>query len=319
MIELIQPKDLHFETLTDTSGKLVVEPLESGMGTTLGNSLRRILLSLIPGAAVTRVKFDGKYHEYDTIDGVREDIIEIIMNFKELAIRLKREESKRLYLDAQGPGEVTAQEIEVEPGVEIINPDQPIAHLDDEAFLGVELFVEPGMGYRSAEENKVEDSPLAVIPIDADFSPVKNVNYDVETVRAGGRENCDRLVMEIETDGSIKPEEAVGNAANLFYEHHSLFRDLPQHPFGELSELEEEEEEVPEEFEKSLEDLGFNQRACNLLKEKGVDDLESLVEKSSTELLDIHGFGNKTLQKVEAKLSELGYLLADRGEDENGS
>lgn len=318
MLQFIQPEDLHFEELTDTYGRLIIEPLEGGMGTTLGNSLRRILISMIPGAAVTRVRFQGKYHEYDTIEGVREDVIKIIMNLKSLALRLNREEAKRMYLDASGEGVVKAGDIEVEAGVTIVDPDHIIAHLDDSGNLSLEMDVEPGMGYRSAEENKLEDSPLSVIPIDSDFSPVRKVNFSVGKIRAKGKENCDRLVVEIETDGGVRPEEATGKAANILSQHFIPFKELPRHPFGELEIVEEETEDTPEEFDMTLEELGFNQRACNLLREKGVERLEDLVQQTATELLDIHGFGEKTLQKVKSRLDELNFNLAD-GEEEDGS
>ncbi len=317
MIELVKPQDVHFKELSNTYGLLTIGPLEPGMGTTLGNSLRRVLISMIPGAAVTRVNFDEKYHEYETIDGVKEDVIEILLNIKSLALRLEHEDSRKMYLEAQGEGEVAANQIEMESGVEIVNPDQVIAHLAEDGELSIEMDVEPGMGYKAAEENKKEDSPLSVIPVDSDFSPVKNVDFTIEKVRAGGRENCDELEMEVETDGGIKPEEAVGKAAKTLLKYNRPFQDLPNHPFGEIGELEEEEEEIPEEFEMGLEELGFDQRACNLLKEKGVETLGDLVEETSNELLDIHGFGKKTLQKVEEKLEELGYALVDR-EEENG-
>lgn len=319
MLEYIEPEDVHFEELESKYGRLVVGPLERGMGTTLGNSLRRVLMSMIPGAAVTRVRFDGKYHEYDTIEGVREDIIEIIMNVKELSLRLDRAEKRKIYLEADKPGEVTADDLQVESGIEVINPDHVIARLSDGAELNMEMDVEAGKGYRSADENKVEDSPLSVIPIDSDFSSVRNVDFEVSKVRAGRREDCDRLELELETDGGIRPEEAVGRASRILARRYELFSNLPEHPFGELGTLQEVEEEVPEEFEERLEDLGFNQRACNLLQEKGVDALEDLLEQTSDKLLDIHGFGSKTLQKVEEKLDELGYSLADKEEDDDGS
>jgi len=317
MLDFIWPEDLHFEELEDTQGRLIVEPLEGGMGTTLGNSLRRVLIGMIPGTAVTRVRFEGKYHEYDTIEGVREDVIEIIMNLKELAFRLQREESKKLYLEENEEGPVTADALQGDPDLEIVNPDHVIANLTG-GSLSMEIDVEPGMGYSPAEDNKLEDSPLSVIPVDSDFSPVKNVDFSIEKTRAGGKEDCDRLIMELETDGGIRPEEAVGKASEILGRHFGLFESLPRHPFGELGELSEEEEQVPEEFEMELEELGFNQRACNLLREKGVETLEGLLEKTSDELLDIHGFGKKTLQKVDSTLEELGYSLADE-EEENGS
>jgi len=319
MLEYIEPEDVHFEELDNTHGRLVVGPLERGMGTTLGNSLRRVLMSMIPGAAVTRVRFDGKYHEYDTIEGVREDVIEIIMNVKEISLRLDRAESRKMYLEASGSGEVVTGDLQVESGITIINPDHVLAHLSDGVELNMEMDVEAGMGYRSSDENKVEDSPLSVIPIDSNFSPVEKVDFDVENVRAGGKEDCDRLELELETDGGIRPEEAVGRASRILARRFELFSNLPEHPFGELGTLQEVEEEVPEEFEERLEDLGFNQRACNLLQEKGVETLEDLLDQTSDKLLDIHGFGSKTLQKVEDKLDELGYSLADQEEGDNGS
>lgn len=319
MLEYIEPEDVHFEELESDRGNLVVGPLERGMGTTLGNSLRRVLMSMVPGAAVTRVRFDGKYHEYDTIEGVREDIIEILMNVKELSLRLDGAEKRKLYLEADQPGEVTAADLQIESGVKVINPEHSLAHLADGAELNMEMDVEAGMGYRSADENKVEDSPLSVIPIDSDFSPVQKVDFDVENVRAGGKEDCDRLELELKTDGGIRPEEAVGRASRVLARRFELFSNLPDHPFGELGTLQEVEEEVPEEFEERLEDLGFNQRACNLLQEKGVETLEDLLNQTSDQLLDIHGFGSKTLQKVEEKLEELGYSLADKEEDNDGS
>ncbi|MFP4135417.1 MAG: DNA-directed RNA polymerase subunit alpha [Candidatus Acetothermia bacterium] len=319
MLEYIEPEDVHFEELESDSGRLVVGPLERGMGTTLGNSLRRVLMSMVPGAAVTRVRFDGKYHEYDTIEGVREDIIEILMNVKELSLRLNGAEERKMYLEADEEGEVTASDLQFESGVEVINSDHTLAHLADGGELNMEMDVEAGMGYRSADENKLEDSPLSVIPIDSDFSPVKKVDFDVEKVRAGGKEDCDRLELDLETDGGIRPEEAVGRASRVLARRFELFSNLPEHPFGELGTLQEVEEEVPEEFEERLEDLGFNQRACNLLQEKGVETLEDLLDQTSDKLLDIHGFGSKTLQKVEEKLDELGYSLADKEESNDGS
>ncbi|MBS3812752.1 DNA-directed RNA polymerase subunit alpha [Candidatus Bipolaricaulota bacterium] len=319
MLEYIEPEDVHFEELDHTHGKLVISPLERGMGTTLGNSLRRVLMSSIPGAAVTRVRFSGKYHEYDTIEGVREDVIEIIMNIKGLALRMTREETLKMYLEASGEGEVKAKDLQVESGIELVNPEHEIAHLADGGSLDVEMDVEAGMGYKSADENKIEDAPLAIIPIDSDFSPVKQVNFTVDNVRAGGRDDCDRLTLDLETDGGIRPEEAVGRASRILARRYELFSKLPELPFGDLGTLQEVEEEVPEEFDERLEDLGFNQRACNLLQEKGVEVLEDLLDQAADDLLDIHGFGDKTLQKVESKLNELGYSLVDKEESNNGS
>lgn len=306
MAELVIPQ-IKTRKLTETYGKIVIEPLERGYGTTIGNSLRRVILSSIPGAAVTRVRFDGKYHEYDTIDGVKEDILEIILNIKELAIRLRDEEEKRMYLDYEGQGEVTAGDIETEDGVEIINKDQHIATVDEDGSLNIEMEVEPGIGYRPSEMNVEEDSPLGVIPLDADFSPVKSVNFEVESTRVDERTDYERLILEVETKGQIKPEEVLSKAAEILRAHYDLFKDFAQHPFG----VEREEEEEPEELSMTLEKLDFDQRAVNLLKGKDIVTLADLVEKTGPQLTDIHGFGRKTLEKVKERLKDLGYSLKE--------
>jgi len=306
----VQPKPkpkLQVEELSDRFGRIIIEPLQRGYGTTIGNSLRRTLLSSIPGAAITRVRFNGYYHEYDTIPGVKESLLEIILNLKELALRLSGESVKHLYLNFAGEGEVKAADIETEPGVEIIDPDHHIATLDKGGKLVVEMEVEPGFGYRPAEQNKLPDMPLGVIPLDADFSPVKRVNFKVEETRVGERTDYDRLILELETNGGIKPEEAISKAAEILIEHFKLFEGFAAHPFGQ------EVEEKPEELSLSLEELDFDKRACHLLKErKQVVTLEDLLKLSRQELLDIHGFGEKTLEKVQARLAELGYALKEK-------
>jgi len=294
------------EEMDERYGRIVIEPLERGFGITLGNALRRVLLSSIPGAAVTRVRFNGKYHEYDTIPGVKETILEIILNLKELAIRITRgDELRRLTLVAEGPGEVTAEAIETTSGLEIINKDHHIATLDEGGRLEIELEVETGFGYRPAERNKREDMPLGVIAIDSDFSPVKRVNFQVEETRVGERTDFDRLILEMETNGGIRPEEALHHAAQILISHFQLFSDFAQHPFARA----EEEEEELKMLETSLEELGFDKRACNLLREKNIVTLGDLLERSREELLDIHKFGEKSLIKVEERLEELGYEL----------
>jgi len=289
MEDLVFPKQVKVEELTDTSGRLVIEPLERGFGTTLGNSIRRVLLSAIPGAAVVRVRFTGKYHEYDTIEGVKEDVIEIILNLKGIAFRLHDGELKRLTLEKKGPGEVTAADITLQPGIEVINPDHHIATLNAKGALDLEMEVEAGFGYVPAEMNRLEDSPLSVIPIDADFSPVRKVNFVIEETRVGGKTGYERLQR-----------------------HLALFKDFAEHPFG----LAAEEEEGPEEGELSipLSELRIDQRACNLLHEADITTLAELLSHPREELLDIHGFGAKTLSKVEERLAELGYTLKSEGE-----
>jgi len=297
---------IQVEELGERYGRIIVEPLERGFGTTLGNALRRVLLSSIPGAAPTRVKFNGKYHEYDTIPGVKESILDILLNIKGLAIRLTHgSEPIRLILQAEGEGKVTAAQIETPPGLEIINKDHYITTLDKGGKLEIEMEVETGFGYRSAERNKKEDMPLGVIAIDSDFSPVKRVNYLVEETRVGERTDFDRLILEIETNGGIRPEEALHHAAQILISHFQLFSDFAQHPFARA----EEEEEELKLLESSLEELGFDKRACNLLKGKGILTLGELIARTREELLDINNFGEKSLAKVQERLQELGYEL----------
>jgi DNA-directed RNA polymerase subunit alpha len=312
MDELVFPKEIKVDELTGTSGRIQIEPLEPGFGTTLGNALRRTLLTAIPGAAVVRIRFAGKYHEYETIEGVKEDILEIILNLKGLALRVHEEGVKRISIEKKGPGEVTAADIDVPPGVEVINPDLHLATLNAKGALDIELEVETGFSYRPAELNRPEDAPLSVIPIDADFSPVKQVNYAVEETRVGGKTGYERLTLELTTNGGIRPEEALSEASRLLQHHLDLFRGFAEHPFGmtveEATSGEERELSIP------LVDLNIDQRACNLLQEADITTLVELLARPREELLDIHGFGAKTLSKVEDRLAELGYALRSEGE-----
>jgi DNA-directed RNA polymerase subunit alpha len=312
MDELVFPQGIKVEELTDTRGKISIEPLERGFATTLGNSLRRVLLSAIPGAAVVRVRFAGKYHEYDTIDGVREDVLEMILNFKSLSLRMKGDDMQRLTLTKKGPAVVTAADIVMPPGVEIINPELYIATLNKNGELDIEMEVEAGFGYVASEMNALEDSPLSVIPIDADFSPVRVVNFHSEETRVGGKTGYERLVLEMETNGGIKPEEALSEASRILKRHLDLFSDFAEHPFGisvsDVEEVEARELSVP------LIDLDIDQRACNLLQEADIVTLNDLITRPREELLDIHGFGGKTLSKVEDRLAELGYSLKSEGD-----
>lgn len=300
--ELEKPK-IKVQGLTLTEGVFIVEPLERGYGMTLGNSLRRVLLASIPGAAVTRVRFENKYHEYDTIEGVKETVLEIILNLKEIAFRLTDGEPKHLYLQHEGAGIVRAGDIELPRGLEILNPDHVIATVNEKGKLALDMEVEPGMGYRPAERNKRRDMPLGIIAIDSDFSPVKRVNYRVEPTRVGERTDFDRLILEIHTNGGVRPDEALQRAAQVLIEHFQLFT----LPVGAAEPVEVE----PEELNKSLEELNFDKRACNLLAAKNVFTLKDLLQKSHEELKDIHGFGEKTLQKVLEQVEELGYKLKE--------
>lgn len=298
--ELVKPK-IRVDELTPTRGVFVVEPLERGYGTTLGNALRRVLLSSIPGAAVTRVRFDGKYHEYDTIEGVKESVLEIILNLKEIAFRLTDGEPKHVYIQHEGAGVIRAGDIELPRGLEVMNPDHVIATVDQKGKLVLDMEVEPGVGYRPAERNKKGDMPLGIIAVDSDFSPVKRVNFTVEPTRVGERTDYDRLTLIVETNGGVRPDEALQQASQILIGHFELFT----LPIGATESTAVE----PEELNKRLEELDFDKRACNLLENKGVITLKDLLQKSREELKDIHGFGEKTLQKVIERVEELGYQL----------
>ena len=313
MNEVVFPKEIQIDELQENYGRIAIAPLERGFGATLGNSMRRTLLSTIPGAAVVRVNFAGKYHEYDTIEGVEEDILEIILNLKGLALRLAGDDLKRLSLDKDGPCEVTAADIVIPAGVKVINPDLHIASLNEKGKLEMELEVETGYGYKPAEMNRLDDSPLAVIPIDADFSPVSRVNFSVEDTRVGGKTGYEKLILELTTDGGIKPEEALSEAAMILKHHMELFQGFAEHPYG-LAPDKGGEDEEEDELAIPLRELEIDQRACNLLQEAEINTLADLLSKPREELLDIHGFGGKTLSKVEDRLKELGYSLKDEGE-----
>ncbi len=291
-------------------GRLVVAPLERGYATTLGNALRRVLLSAIPGAAVVRVLFPGHFHEYDTIAGVREDVLHIVLNLKGLAIRCQDEALHRLYLNATGPGEVRAGDIETPTGVEIVNPDHLIATLEKKGKLELEMEVEVGRGFRPAEENKRDDAPLSLVPVDADFSLVERVNFTVEPTRVGGRSGYERLLLDVWTNGAITPAEAAGQAVRVLREHLTLLDGAG----GEVGGR-EVESELSEELLQPLGELGFEVRACNLLREEGVITLADLLARTREEVSDIHGFGEKTLIRLEERLEELGHTLRSEKED----
>jgi len=312
MDEVVFPKNVKVEELAETSGRIVIEPLERGFGTTLGNSLRRTLLTAIPGAAVVRVRFAGKYHEYDTIEGVKEDVLEIILNLKTLAFRMQGDEMQRIALTKKGAGTITGTDLDLPPGVEVIDPSVHLATLNGKGALDIEIEIETGFGYVPAELNRLEDAPLSVVPIDADFSPVRKVNFSIEETRVGGKTGYERLVLELVTNGAIKPEEALSEASRLLKRHLTLFDGFAEHPYG--TTIAEVEESEAEELTVSLIDLDIDQRACNLLHEADITTLNQLLDHPREELLDIHGFGGKTLSKVEDRLAELGYALRSEGE-----
>jgi DNA-directed RNA polymerase subunit alpha len=295
------------ETLTERYGKFVVEPLERGFGTTIGNSLRRILLSSLPGAAVTAVRIDGVSHEFSTIPNVVEDVTEIILNLKDLRLVLHSEEPKTLLLEAEGKGEVSALDIQTTPDVKILNPDLHIATLDEGGRLRMEIHIDNGRGYMLAEQNKDPNQPIGVIPMDSIFSPVTRVNFRVENTRVGQRTDYDRLVLEIWTDGSIHPQDGLSSAAQILKNHLQLFISIDE------DLVPEPEEEVDEEFERirnllktNVEELELSVRSSNCLRAAEIKTLADLVQKSEAEMLKYRNFGRKSLTELNQILAELG-------------
>lgn len=317
MFELIEPRIQCEEMSPDnTYGRFVVEPLEEGYGVTLGNSLRRVLLSSLPGAVVTRVRIDGVLHEFATIPGVREDVTEIILNLKSLVFKMHSPGAKTARIGKEGPGIVTAGDIQVDPDVEIINPDAYIAELDEGGSLYMELTIEDGRGYVAAEENKLPDQPLGTIALDSRFTPITKVNFQVEDTRVGQRTDYDKLIMEVWTDGSVAPDEAIEKASEILIDHLELFKDFTERVKQDVQEDEEPEEksELDKLLEMPVEDLELSMRAFNCLKRAGINTVGELIQKTEREISKVRNMGKKSLAEVKSKLAELG--LAFRLEDE---
>lgn len=308
MIEIEKP------TITKTVdengyGKFVVEPLERGYGTTLGNCMRRILLSSLPGAAVTSIKINDIYHEFSTIQGVKEDVTEIILNLKKLAIRLNGEDTKRVIINEVGPKEVTAGDILADADLEIFNKDLHIATLEKGANLVMEINVARGRGYVPADQNKNENTPISVIPIDSIYTPVKKVNFTVEDTRVGQVTDYDRLILEIWTDGSISPEEGVSIGAKIMQEHLNLFIQLDDATDSMEIMVEKEEDQKEKALEMTIEELELSVRSFNCLKRANIDTVEQLTEKTEEDMMKVRNLGKKSLDEVKAKLNELGLSL----------
>ncbi len=312
MIEMEKPRIEVVELLPDNSyGKFVVEPLERGYGITLGNSLRRVLLSSLPGAAITSVKIDGVLHEFSTIPGVVEDTTDIILNLKELAIKMHSEEPKIIRVEAEGEGVVTAGDIIADADVEILNAEHPIATLDRTARLFMEMTVERGRGYVSADRNKKPDQPIGVIAVDSIFTPVQRVNYTVEDTRVGQTTNFDRLIVEIWTNKTIKPDEAISLAARILNEHLSLFTSLT----GDMDQVEimveKDENERDRLMEMTIEELDLSVRSYNCLKRAGINTVAELTSKTDEEMIKVRNLGKKSLEEVKQKLGAIGLSLRE--------
>jgi DNA-directed RNA polymerase subunit alpha len=310
MIEIEKPNITLIEKNDEnTYGKIVVEPLERGYGTTLGNSLRRILLSSLPGAAVTSINIQGVLHEFSTIPGVREDVTEIILNIKNLAAKMNVPGPVQLLIDAKGPKEVTAGDIITGGDVEIINSDLHIATLEEGSELIIEMEMEAGRGYAVAERNKKETQAIGVIPIDSIYTPVKKVNFTVEDTRVGNRTDFDRLTLEIWTNGTIEPEEAVSLGAKILNEHLNLFISLTEHINDVEIMIEKEEDEKEKVLEMTIEELDLSVRSYNCLKRAGINTVEELTYKSEDDMMKVRNLGKKSLEEVAKKLEELGLSL----------
>ncbi|OHW62449.1 DNA-directed RNA polymerase subunit alpha [Andreesenia angusta] len=306
MIEIEKPRIDIVETNEDgTYSKFVVEPLERGYGTTLGNSLRRILLSSLPGAAVSSIKIQGVLHEFSTVPGVYEDVSEIILNIKGIAAKAYTDEPVMLVIDAKGPKEIKAGDIVTGPDVEILNKDLHIATLEDDAELFMELEMVRGRGYTPAEKNKKEDQPIGVLPIDSIFTPVKKVNFTVEDTRVGQFTDYDKLTLEVWTDGSIKPDEATSLGAKVLNEHLNLFIGLTDHVNDVEIMVEKEEDKKEKVLEMTIEELDLSVRSYNCLKRAGINTVEELTQRSEDDMMKVRNLGKKSLEEVQHKLAEL--------------
>ena len=317
MIEIEKPTITKEISEDATYGKFVVEPLERGYGTTIGNCMRRILLSSLPGAAITSVKIDGILHEFSTIPGVKEDVTEIILNLKRLAVKVDdpAAEDKRAIINAVGPKEVTAADIVIDNETHIFNPDLHIATLSENATLVMEMNIATGRGYVTAEENKTESTPISVIPVDSIFTPVKRANFSVENTRVGQTTDYDKLILELWTDGSITPDDGVSIGAKIMQEHLNLFislgRDMDEMEFMIERDVDRKEKAL----EMTIEELELSVRSFNCLKRANINTVDELIKKSEAEMMKVRNLGMKSLVEVKNKLSELGLEL--RSNDDN--
>jgi len=305
------PKKIEFEqeTLTQTYGKFVAEPFERGFGTTIGNSVRRVLLSSIGGAAVTSVKIEGVLHEFSTIPGVKEDVTDLILNIKNLRMKLYSEKTKTIHIKKKGAGEIKGKDIIHDADVEILTPELHIATLDKGAYLDMEMTVKMGRGYVPAERNKEETSPIGVIPIDSIFSPVRKINFLVENARVGRVTDYDKLIMEIWTDGSIRPDEALAFAARILKDHLSIFITFDEKDEVHEPVVEEKQKEFNKNLLRSVNELELSVRAANCLKNANIKTIADLVQRTEAEMLKTKNFGRKSLNEIKEILTEMGLSL----------
>jgi len=311
MVEIERPRIECIETPGDDSyGKYIVEPLERGYGTTLGNSLRRILLSSLPGTAVTTVKIAGIQHEFSTIPGVKEDVTEIILNIKQIIARLHTQRTKTIYIEASGEGEVTAGDIKPDSEVEILNPELHIATLGPDAALSIEMTIGHGRGYVSAERNKLQQPIIGVIPIDSIYTPVQKVNYSVENTRVGNMTDFDKLTLEVWTNKTISARDAVSLGAKILCDHFTLFTDLSESISSKSTVVEKAETQRDKVLEMTIEELDLSVRSFNCLKRANINTVEDLISKTEEEMIKVRNLGRKSLEEVVHKLAMMGLSLA---------
>lgn len=316
MINIEKPKMVTAEISDDARyGKFVWEPLERGYGITLGNSLRRVLLSSLPGAAVTYVKIDGVLHEFATIPGVREDVADVILNIKALCLKMEGDEEKILHIECEGEGEVTAADIQGD--VEILNPGLHIATLDKDAVFNMEIHVNRGIGYVPADNNKQPDQPIGVIPVDSIYSPITRVKFGVTDTRVGNVTNYDKLTLEVWTDGSVRPDEAVNMASSILIDYLKLFQtgDTIERMINVVGDNETTEEPGLENSTLSIDDLDLSVRSSNCLRRAGINTVEELCQKTEEDMMKVRNLGRKSLDEVKKKLSDLGLSLRNSDED----
>lgn len=311
MIEIEKPRIECIESPSDESyGKYVIEPLERGYGTTLGNSLRRVLLSSLPGTAVTSIRITGIQHEFSTIPGVKEDVTEIVLNIKRIIARLHSEEPKTVYIEASGECEVTAGDIKADAEVEVLNPELHIATLGPDANLSMELVFGHGRGYVTAEKNKDPQQIIGTIPVDSIYTPVLKVNYAVENTRVGNQTDYDKLTLEVWTDRTISPRDAVSLGAKILVDHFTLFTDLSDSVGGRSTVVEKVETQHDKVLEMTIEELDLSVRSFNCLKRANINTVEDLINKTEDEMIKVRNLGRKSLEEVEHKLAMMGLSLA---------
>ena len=311
MIEFEKPNITKIDENKDY-GKFVIEPLERGYGTTLGNSLRRVLLASLPGAAVTSINIDGVLHEFDTVPGVREDVMQIILNIKGIAVKSYVEDEKIIELDVEGPAEVTAGDILTDSDIEIVNPDHYLFTIGEGSSLKATMTVNSGRGYVPADENKKDNAPVGTLAVDSIYTPVTKVNYQVETARVGSNDGFDKLTLEILTNGTIIPEDALGLSARILTEHLDLFTNLTE--IAKSTEVMKEADTESDDriLDRTIEELDLSVRSYNCLKRAGINTVHDLTEKSEAEMMKVRNLGRKSLEEVKLKLIDLGLGLKDK-------